>query len=279
MTTVLDIRDYRSTYPIREVAAIVDGRPRRALFKDLSAAGSKPDFLHDPLREIAAYVDVLGPGKVDAPACYAATPHPPGLLLELVDGEPLWQVGDLRVWEQAARWLAELHGRRLERRAARLPRYDAGYFRAWLPRARAFAPDARLDALVSSYERVVERLVSWPQVFVHGEFYPSNVLVEDGRIRPVDWEMAGVGPGLLDLAALATGWAEESRERLAHAYFEACAPPLHGGGWGDVLDILEHCRLHLAVQWLGWSRDWSPPPEHAQDWLAEAGEAAARLGL
>ena len=29
-------------------------------------------------------------------------------------------------------------------------------------------------------------------------------------------------------------------------------------------------RLHLAVQWLGWSRDWTPPREHATDWLGES---------
>ena len=33
---------------------------------------------------------------------------------------------------------------------------------------------------------------------------------------------------------------------------------------------LARCRLHLALQWLGWSPDWRPPPEHAHDWLGEA---------
>jgi len=36
---------------------------------------------------------------------------------------------------------------------------------------------------------------------------------------------------------------------------------------------------HLALQWLGWSADWTPPPEHARDWLVEALAAAERLGL
>ena len=35
----------------------------------------------------------------------------------------------------------------------------------------------------------------------------------------------------------------------------------------------------LAVQRLGWSDSWSPPEEHAHDWLAEALRAAERLGL
>jgi aminoglycoside phosphotransferase (APT) family kinase protein len=264
---------------MEEVEAIIAGRPRRLLYKDLSAARSKPRFLGDPAREISAYLDVLGPGEVDAPACYAAMQDPPGLLLELVEGEALWQVGDFETWEEAAGWLARLHGAGLERRATRLLRYGPGYFRAWLPRARAFAPGGSLNALASSYTRVVDRLASWPATFVHGEFYPSNVLVEGRRVRPVDWEMAGVGPGVLDLAALSSGWDDESRERLARAYFEECPRRLRGSGWEDFRDALEHGRLHVAVQWLGWSRVWTPPSEHAHDWLAEARGVIGRLGL
>jgi hypothetical protein len=36
--------------------------------------------------------------------------------------------------------------------------------------------------------------------------------------------------------------------------------------------------LQLAVQWLGWSGQWSPPLEHRQDWFAEARCAARGLG-
>ncbi len=38
-------------------------------------------------------------------------------------------------------------------------------------------------------------------------------------------------------------------------------------------------RLYIAVQWLGWSRDWSPPAEHAHDWLSEALSLAEELEL
>jgi hypothetical protein len=43
--------------------------------------------------------------------------------------------------------------------------------------------------------------------------------------------------------------------------------------------MLDHCRIHLAVQWLGWSRKWVAPPEHHRDWLVEAIELAERLSL
>jgi Phosphotransferase enzyme family len=272
---------YQSSFPIEELEVDVHGRGwQRMLFKDLTGTGSKPGFLRDGAREIDAYLEVLGPQGVDAPTCYGALHDPAWLFLEIVEGDLLWQVGDIHIWEEAARWLARLHGRSLACRSPHLLRYDAAYFRCWLPRACEFAPSGTLDGIVAGYERVVGRLAEWPRGFVHGEFYPSNILVEGSRVRPVDWEMAGVAPGLLDLAALTSGgWEERNRERLARAYFEACLPALRGSGWDDFLDALEHFRLHLAVQWLGWSRDWSPPAEHAHDWLADALRLAERLGL
>jgi aminoglycoside phosphotransferase (APT) family kinase protein len=44
-------------------------------------------------------------------------------------------------------------------------------------------------------------------------------------VCPVDWEMAAVGPGLVDLAALsAGGWTAPEREALALAYYAALVP-------------------------------------------------------
>lgn len=272
---------YQSSSPIEELEVVVDGRGRqRMLFKDLTGTGSQPGFLRDAGREIDAYLEVLGPQGVDAPTCYGALHDPAWLFLEVVEGDPLWQVADIHTWEDAARWLAGLHCRSLACRSSRLLRYDAAYFRCWLPRALEFAPSGSLDEIAAAYDRVVGRLAEWPRSFVHGEFYPSNILVDGSRIRPVDWEMAGVGPGLLDLAALSSGgWEQRNRERLARAYFDACLPAMRGSGWEDFLDALEHFRLHLAIQWLGWSRDWSPPAEHAHDWLADALRLAEGLGL
>lgn len=94
----------------------------------------------------------------------------------------------------------------------------------------------------------------------------------------VDWEMAGLGPGLLDLAALSSGWDEAHRRELALAYRAALRPrPGWPPGEGELLALLDSASLCLAVQWLGWSPGWSPPPEHARDWLGEAALLAERL--
>jgi aminoglycoside phosphotransferase (APT) family kinase protein len=143
--------------------------------------------------------------------------------------------------------------------------------------ARADREAAELLARVhAEYVPVVERLAGLPVTVIHGEFYASNVLVDDAerpdRVAPVDWEQTAVGPGPIDLAALASGrWNDEARAAIAAAYRET-APAAF-----DDLDLAA-CRLHLALQWLGWSESWSPPPEHRHDWLAEAAAAATLLG-
>jgi hypothetical protein len=77
--------------------------------------------------------------------------------------------------------------------------------------------------------------------------------------------MAGSGPGIVDLAALASGFRSEETEEILAAY-------------GNADRVAFDCaRLHLAVRWLGWSPAWSPPPEHEHDWRAEALDAAERL--
>jgi aminoglycoside phosphotransferase (APT) family kinase protein len=286
--------DYGSSYAIEDVELTFEGgRPLSLVFKDVAASalnaaagGAKPAGLLDPDREIAAYRHVLGPARLGVPDCYGAVAEPEDgrywLFLEAVDGVPLWQATQLDAWDGAARWLADLHGRGAPARQRHLLDYDAVHLGSWLDRALAFTPTGSLDPVVAVWQRVVDRLSSWPRTFVHGEFYPSNVLVRrsagPASVVPVDWEMAGIGPGLLDLGALTSGsWSAAERDRLALVYRDSLARAVRPSA-DDLLEALAHCRLYIAVQWLGWSQDWSPPAEHAHDWLAEAVSAAEELG-
>ena len=286
---------YCSSFHIEDIEVMAeDGPPLRLIFKDLAAAAlspqareAKPAALLDARREIEAYLDVLLPAGVEVPRCYGAVAEPSigryWLFLEAVDGDPLWQVDEPSAWEEAVRWLADLHAGEAPAVHSHLIRYDAAYLRHWIDRAVSFAPEGSLEAIAAGWSRVVGELSAWAPTFVHGEFYPSNVLVRRGtarpRIVPVDWEMAGVGPGLLDLAALASGgWTQAERERLALVYLDALPPSVRPPA--DVLlRSLTYFRLYVAVQWVGWSQDWTPPVGHAHDWLGEALSLADELGL
>ena len=78
--------------------------------------------------------------------------------------------------------------------------------------------------------------------------------------------MAATGPGVIDLAAVVTGWDGDRRAAIMAAF-----------GAVDRLDLAA-ARLVLALRWIGWAADWQPPVEHRRDWLAEAGRAAEALG-
>jgi aminoglycoside phosphotransferase len=263
---------YGTSHRLDELTVVLsDGTKVGMLLKDLrmpevDAIGrsSKPIFLHNPRREIEAY-RLLASAGLDVPICHDSGDD--WVLLEKVPGVELWQVGDVATWSDVARWLRRLHTLFAERPPENhhFLRYDAAYFRIWPDRARRRHP--ALSSALGDYERIVELLSGLPATLVHGEFYASNVLIAGSRIAPVDWEMAGIGPGVLDLAALSTGWADEEQAAIVGAYGEAS------------VDAIDAARLHLALQWLGWSTDWTPPPEHARDWLTEAIEVAARLGL
>ena len=280
---------YGSSHTLEDVeVTFADGGPLRLVVKDVSeplalASAAKPLVLRDPEREAEAYLHVLSPAGLDVPACYGAVAHGGRhwLLLEAVDGVPLWQLDDPAAWDAAARWLAGLHAQPLPQRGAHLLRYDAAYLHGWFERATQLVAPGALDEVAGVWERAVARVAAWPRSIVHGDYHPSNVLVaqENGepRVRPVDWELAGIGPGLLDLAALTSGhWSDAERERIAVAYHRAL-PAAARGSCADLLDALAHCRLIHAVQWLGWSGEWTPPAEHAHDWLADATALARTL--
>ena len=291
----------RTSFPIEEIDAELDDGTnvalvlkdpnRDALFE--AARRAKPEFLHDAEREIEVYRSVFRGAPPGPPVCYGAVANPVTgrnrLLLERVAGRELYQVGEFKVWQEAARWVARLHARFVGfpgPPTIRLLTYDSEFYRRWPRRAAAFAPpEARrqVEWLMGRYERVVERLLALPPTLLHGEYYASNVIAQetpDGlRICPIDWEMAAWGPGLFDLAAIASGkWTDSEREALARAYHEALrAEGAATGSAKELLVALDWCRLHLAVQWIGWSDDWKPPAEHAHDWLGEAMRLAERI--
>lgn len=303
---------YRTSFPLEEVTVHLDQAPSLHLlckctsWESLteSAQRAKPRFLHHPFREAQTYRLLLADSNLGTPIYYGSRydleQRACWLFLEKVAGRELYQIGELDIWCEAARWLARFHSwtplngelRQLSQ-DAHLLKMDKVYFQHWLERALGFslsggegaARSQGLQRLGGRFDDLLRRVEALPCCALHGEFYASNILVEQTaagcRIAPVDWELAAIGPSLLDLAALVAGkWTLEQRERIVLAYRDALPK---GSGWPvapqEFTMALDACRLLLDVQWLGWSAEWSPPREHQQDWLAEALELVDRLDL
>ncbi len=241
------------------------------------------------------YEQLLAEARIETPRLYASLRAPSmgryWLFLERVPGTELrWSV-ESSAWGRSAAWLARAHVTLGRTRAvpASLLRHDAAYYRRWLHRARRSTGPTdgprrtRLAWVAAHYDAVIDLLTSLPRTIIHGEFYPSNILVDDsqpdGRISVVDWEMAAMGPAVVDLAALTGGrHAPEDRDAMVDAYRAVLAGDRDAAIRATSAEALTCARLHFAVQWLGWAPDWSPPEEQRQDWLAEAVELGETLG-
>jgi Ser/Thr protein kinase RdoA (MazF antagonist) len=300
---------YQSSFALEALRVYLGPRGTLALiFKDLSwhalspeAQRAKPKALYDPLREIRVYEDALRFHPRFGPTCYGTVIDSNQarywLFVEHVNGQELYQVGEFGVWEFVARWLAQMHAALQPFAAANtelqehLIKHDSQEQEKWFRRAcravglRGSDNDARqLSELSKVLPDMACALSARSPDLIHGEFYPSNILIAGSlqaglRVCAVDWEMAGFGCELLDLAALvAGGWTQEQQNALALAYYEETCGT--GGKWQDeqqFFQTLDHCRLNTALRWLGWSDDWSPPPAHAHDWLEEALSVGERL--
>lgn len=303
------LSDYRSSFAIEELQVeFDDGRIVPVMFKDLSpralleeARQTRPAFLYDPHREIEVYRRLLSQHQLGTAVCYLAVVDPRRdrywLFMEKVQGLELYQIGDFATWEQVAGWLARFHRLAPEMlphaQKTRLLEWNPPQYQAcleWAHTCQSVRPPSRpasgdvMERITGIYDRVIKRLAALPPAVIHGEFYASNVLVQQTpsgvRVCPIDWETAGVGPGLIDLAALvAGGWTDQQREALALAYWKELDDSQRAAfeGQSSFYEGLLACRLLLALQLLGRSPTWEPPPEHSQDWLQEADVLAANL--
>lgn len=279
----------RSSFRLDSVTAhLADGTDLALVCKTTGVAGlatatraRKPVWRHHPGREAWCYEHVLRPLDLGTPRWFGTEPRHRWLLLEDVTGaHPLDETDDRPSWDAAMDWLADLHG------SARRPDGDhplleldaAGAERSWVAAVEG-APWERVCGVVAAraaFERAVEILAEAPRVVVHGEWFPSNVLVtpRSRRLAVVDWELAGVGPAAVDLASMTAGWPEERARELVERYRRAAG--LDGGGAAALRRQWAAARVVGAVHRLADERGRTPL-ERDHDWWDELGGAAAHL--
>jgi len=164
---------------------------------------------------------------------------------------------------RAARWIGRFHAEQTDRLVdsshAALRRYDLGYYRGWARRTRRFIrPRARefpwIDPVCRAFESLARELTDAPLTVIHGEFYPKNILIHGGRIRPVDWESTAVGPGEIDLAALGEAWPLGIVRTLEDEYRRARWPR---GSDPHFEWRLKLARLYMCLRWVGDNAEWT----------------------
>jgi len=200
---------------------------------------------------------------------------------------------DLDVWFPAARRLARLHAHFAGRAAHLSTRdyllcLDTLYFRAWAERALSVvaAQSAGLGAVmrevVSCYDRAAEMLAHQPLTLVHNDLAPKNVLADRSqnpvRICFIDWEMAGVGCGLLDLLHLQHGLEPESAQAMCTAYCsELGGTGLLPSSESALRRLFAACEVHLTLHRIASSPLWRPPLDRLAEWVADARHLMERV--
>jgi aminoglycoside phosphotransferase (APT) family kinase protein len=248
-------------------------------------------------REVRVYEELLGAPGLPVVRYFGSrrngTSGRRELFLEHVDDWSL-EYHELRHWFNAARRLGELHAHfaaRVERLAACdfLLRFDAAYFREWAARALTAVAGhsaelaARLRRVVDRYDPVTQALTRYPATLVHNDLAPKNVIAhratDPSRICFVDWEMAGIGCGVLDLVDLKYGLDPVSDRRMCEAYRDAVAGTgLLPSRPRDIEVLFAACELHKTVYRLAFWNVWRVPADRVARWVTDAEQLASRVG-
>ena len=239
--------------------------------------------------EAEVYRRVLASAESSSPHFYGTHIDPATgwiwLVLEYLDGcLRLQMASGNAALRRAARWLGAFHAAQ-ERPLGELShtflaRYDEKYYAGWARRARRFARPLAgsvpwFAAVCDAAGEILEPLLGAPQTVIHGEFYPKNVLVRDGRVSPVDWESAALGPGEIDLAALTENWGERISRACVVSYLRARGP---GGDPAAIGRRLDAARAYLCFRWLG-ERPELTAQEGSRFYFETLRASAARLSV
>jgi aminoglycoside phosphotransferase (APT) family kinase protein len=281
---------FASRAPAEVLSATVAGGASYRLFLK-RCGGAEPDHPDKQRRdrELRVYSDLFAGRDLPVPQWIGGGWNPAAgrhdLYLEHIDDWDL-RYQSLRYWYLAAGRLGRLHGTLARARADLatsdfLLRLDAGYFDAWAGRALdAVRPQSR--RLARRYERVVTAfrsgsalLAAEPTTLVHNDLSPKNVLVDrasrPARVCVVDWELAGIGCGLLDLAQLGYGLRPAEAARLHACYYRAVrGSDLLPSRRSTRLAVLAACRIHQTNVRLWCSPRWSLPDGRLAGWVTEA---------
>ena len=216
----------------------------------------------------------------------------PHLVLEAVAGTDL-RYQDLDRWFLAAGELGRMHGAFAARVGELqtldfLDRYDASYNMATAKRALSVLSESvhthaarAIEGVVDGYGRIATELAREPMTLVHGDLAPKNVVNDDRTdTRPVlfvDWEWAGIGPGLGDLADLANGLDRAATRRMLAEYASAAAPTAVPADEAAIARSFELVLLHKTMFRLGRSIDWGVSDDMIADWSQLASDLYAGL--
>ena len=217
--------------------SVSDGTSHRLFLKDYGTyRRPKRDMAGRRERERFVYRRLLCPERHGTARCHGSDWDPRRgrywLLLEYVDGVPVRHLS-FGAWRRCAAWLARFQASRSAGPATgscrrRLVAHDRRFFLDVAGRAvealsvRSDGRGRELRRGLRGYGDWISCLVEEPPVLVHGAYLPMQILSVggdgDGRLCPLDWELAALGSPAYDLGFLTYGFEDRERAALLEAY-------------------------------------------------------------
>lgn len=222
----------------------------------------RPGLTNPGVREAGLYRSLALQLPMATPALIAADASGSWLVLEAVEADEAaageW---DLNTFQQALALLARLHERfwdladdlsaypwlaRPFSRDFEIHVYSAAQALGqvvrdeWPPQI-AQSPQilGTIGQMIFQAEQIAQPLRALPSTLLHGDFWAGNIVCDDtGDMVVLDWQLAAIGPGVLDLVVMikTTEWASGGlpapAERLAGRYRSEIAKLL-GRRWSD----------------------------------------------
>lgn len=212
-------------------------------------------------REVGIYTSLAAHLPLTTPALVAASPVGDWLILETIQSVRTpahWSEEDYqsaivgltrlhdRFWGLGEdlynfRWLSHPLDSDFEVHVAAAANAIERIVRQSHPEPLASVPERMnlLATLTMQADRIVTPLLNQPSTLLHGDYWPGNIaILADNRQVVYDWQMAGVGPGVIDLLVFvnkSTWWFDSlpiSQEEIVECYREGFAS-MTGVRWED----------------------------------------------
>ena len=288
---------FATLFPADIIHIGLQGGEKISLFlKHLGSEESDHPDKQCPDREVKIYDELLRNNDLPVVKYYGSKWNDKTkrheVFLEYIDDWNL-KYHELEHWFTAARRLAHFQlyfANQVEKLldCEYLLRFDDIYLCEWADRALPAVADqsvelaTKLEYVVSNYDRIVELFTRQPRTLVHNDLSPKNVIADRGstpiRICFIDWEMAGVGCGLLDLVHLKYGLDPPNDKKMCETYCaELTGTGLIPSNQQDLKILLAACELHKTVYRLAHSKIWELPIETVSQWVFESKRFLSQL--
>lgn len=212
--------DLMSTFPCEIVTCqLENGRELQIFCKYSAEKNHDTDFDHwgGISYEGSIYQHVLQPLSLSKPfffGTYKDTANNIWLVIEYLKDSISLQM----CWQEpllsrvlAAQWIGEFHASSKFFSSTippyKLKIYDFDYYMRWAKRTLKLIKKRQyhypwLESVCDVWKKIVNTYLLPSQTIIHGEYFLDNILFQNGKIYPVDWESAAIAAGEIDLAFL-----------------------------------------------------------------------------